>query len=134
MIMFGRLAAVSSLLCYCLLFIACTDTGVDNGEEIVFPETGVSYTEHVQPYFFLSCATSGCHDDRTMAGNPPLSLTSYLNATASPGIVIPGDPDASLLIQKVDGRLPHEVFVPIIINDNQLQGLRTWIDEGAKNN
>jgi len=69
-----------------------------------------------------------------MAGNPPLSLTSYFNATANPGIIIPGDPASSLLIQKVDGRLPHDIFVPIVINDNQLQGLKTWIQEGALNN
>ena len=48
--------------------------------------------------------------------------------------VIPGDPASSLLLQKIDGRLPHPINVPIIINQNQLTGIRTWIAEGAKNN
>ena len=111
---------------------ACDDSGTDNGNDIEFPEQNVSYSQHVQPYFNLYCATAGCHDNGTMAGG--LSLTSYFNTTNNPGIVIPGDPDASVLIQKVDGRLPHEGFVPIVINDNQLQGLKTWVAEGAKNN
>jgi hypothetical protein len=54
--------------------------------------------------------------------------------TERPGIIIPNDPESSLLLQKIDGRLPHPINVPIIINTNQLTGIRTWISEGAKNN
>ena len=111
---------------------ACDDSGPDNGR-IEFPSENVSYTQHVQPYFYMSC-TTGCHDDRTMAGIPPLSLTSYDRVMSVPGVVIPYDPNASLLIQKVDGRLPHDIYIPILIDSNQLAGLRTWISEGAKNN
>jgi hypothetical protein len=111
---------------------ACSDDGVRPGDEIVFPDEDVSYAAHVQPYFRFRCASYGCHEDQTRAGN--LSLTSYIALTERPGIVIPFNSQSSLLMQKIDGRLPHPLEVPIIINMNQLTGIKTWIDEGAKNN
>lgn len=119
-----------------VIFIAttpsCDDDGLGPGDDVVFPEENVSYAEHVQPYFNLRCANYGCHEDQTRAGN--LSLTSYNALTERPGIIIAGDAESSLLMQKIDGRLPHPIDVPILINDNQLDGIRTWINEGAKNN
>ncbi|MCZ7558335.1 MAG: hypothetical protein M5R41_18220 [Bacteroidia bacterium] len=112
--------------------VACSDDGVRPGDEIVFPEKDVSYAAHVQPFFTLRCANYGCHEDQTRAGN--LSLTSYVALTERPGIVIAGNSDASYLMQKLDGRLPHPIEVPVIINQNQLNGIRTWINEGAKHN
>jgi len=111
---------------------ACDDSGTRPGDEIVFPESDVSYAEHVQPFFNLRCANYGCHEDATRAAN--LSLTSYVTLNERPGIIIPGDASSSLLMQKIDGRLPHPIEVPIILNENQLTGIRTWINEGAKNN
>lgn len=111
---------------------ACDDSGTRPGDEIVFPDKDISYMAHVQPFFDLRCANYGCHEDQTRAGS--ISLTSYVAMTERPGIVIPGDPESSLLLQKIDGRLPHPINVPIIINSNQLAGIRQWIVEGAKNN
>ncbi len=111
---------------------ACDDSGTTPGDEIIFPDKDVSYSVHVQPFFNLRCANYGCHEDQSRAGN--LSLTSYVSMTERPGIIIPGSPESSLLLQKIDGRLPHPINVPIIINSNQLTGIRTWIAEGAKNN
>ncbi len=113
-------------------FNACDDDGVRPGDEIIFPDKDVSYAAHVQPFFTLRCAAYGCHEDQTRAGN--LSLTSYVATTERPGVVIPFDSQSSLLLQKIDGRLPHPLEVPIIINENQLKGIKTWLDEGARNN
>lgn len=111
----------------------CKDSTTAPGNEIVFPDDSVSYSQHVQPYFNLRCAYFGCHEDQTRAGN--LSLTSYTNTVfARPGIVVQGNSASSLLMQKIDGRLPHPLNVPIIINENQLNGIKKWIDEGGKNN
>ncbi|MBN1448247.1 MAG: hypothetical protein JXA28_09985 [Bacteroidetes bacterium] len=111
---------------------SCDDDGLGPGDDVVFPEEDISYAAHVQPYFNLRCANYGCHEDQTRAGN--LSLTSYVALTERPGVVIPFDAESSLLMQKIDGRLPHPIEVPILINENQLGGIRTWINEGAKNN
>ena len=125
------LAAVLALL-FVFAVPACDDSGTRPGDEIVFPEKDVSYSAEVQPFFDLRCANYGCHEDQSRAAN--LSLTSYLALTERPGIIIPGDAGSSLLMQKIDGRLPHPIEVPILINENQLTGIRTWINEGAKNN
>jgi len=126
-----RLLLPSALL-VCTAFFCCCDSGTGPEDEIVFPETDVSYTQHVQPYFTRRCATSGCHDDQNRAGN--LSLTSWINTTARVGVVIPNDSQSSLLVQKIDGRLPHPPEVPILINENQVNGIKSWIDAGAKLN
>lgn len=110
----------------------CSDSATTPSNDIVFPDKDVSYSAHVQPVFNLRCATSGCHDDQSRAQD--LSLTSYFNLTARPGIVIAGNSIASLLAQKIDGRLPHSNPIPILINSNQINGIKKWIDEGAKNN
>lgn len=115
-----------------VLLSSCDEDGVGPGDDIVFPDKDVSYAAHVQPYFTLRCANYGCHEDQTRAGN--LSLTSYTMLIERPGIVIPRNAQSSLLMQKIDGRLPHPIDVPIFINENQLKGIETWINEGAKQN
>ena len=114
------------------LLSSCDDDGVGPGDDIVFPDSDVSYSAHVQPYFNLRCANYGCHEDQTRAGN--LSLTSYTRLIERPGVVTPGNAQSSLLMQKIDGRLPHPIDVPILINENQLKGIETWINEGAQQN
>jgi hypothetical protein len=126
------LAAISFPSLMWLSQSGCKDTGTDTGDDIVFPDSNVSYLAHVQPYMTLRCSTYGCHDDATQAGG--LSLTTYMNMTARPGIVVPRDSKSSLLMQRIDGRLPHPPNAPILINQNQLNGIRRWIDEGAKYN
>ena len=120
------------MLAIAALAAGCKDSVTTPGNDIVFPAKDVSYAQHVQPFFNLRCATYGCHEDQTKTGN--LSLTSYVAMTSRPGIVIPGSSKSSLLIQRIDGRLPHPISVPIIINQNQLDGMKLWVDEGAKNN
>lgn len=129
----GLFLITAFMAAWMALFLpSCDDDGTQPGDEIVFPEKNVSYSAHVQPFFNLRCANYGCHEDQGRAGN--LSLTSYIAMTERPGIVIAGDPESSLLLQKIDGRLPHPINVPIIINSNQLTGIRAWISEGALNN
>lgn len=125
-----------SVLAAALLLLSCNDDASgpgDNSGEIVFPESDVSYGEHVQPLFDRRCAFSGCHDSGTRAGD--LSLESYTDATARPGIIVPGNPDASVLVQTIEGTLPH--MPPLnspTLTDNQITGIRQWILEGAENN
>ncbi len=129
----GLVLITAFMAAWMTLFMpSCDDSGTTPGDEIVFPDKEVSYSAHVQPFFNLRCANYGCHEDQSRAGD--LSLTSYVAMTERPGIVIAGDPESSLLLQKIDGRLPHPINVPIIINSNQLTGIRTWISEGALNN
>jgi len=122
------------LLCLASLVAACesgpSGTIPDN---LVFPDRNVSYSAHVQRLFDASCATSGCHDEFTQAGN--LQLRTYFDLFRSPGIVLPGDSLRSVLSQVMSDRLPHTA-TPIVFlaNLNQRRGVSMWIHEGASNN
>ena len=103
--------------------------------EIVIPNENVSYNQHIQPVFNVKCATSGCHDDGTRAGD--YSLTNWANAN-TPGIVNEGNVETSILVWKITG-LNGDFMPPINsvippLTRNQVDGIKTWIREGAKNN
>ncbi len=120
-----------------IIFISCDDTITNqNIDNIVIPSKNVSYSQHIQPLFNVKCTSSGCHDDNSRAGD--LSLTSYANTTASSLIVSPGLPDNSILVWAIEGngaKLMPPIEAPVTpLNENQIQGIRTWIAEGAKNN
>jgi hypothetical protein len=53
----------------------------------------------------------------------------------TPGVVVPAKPDASTLVLSIQGsvgaRMPPGTYP---LNQNQINGIRAWIVEGAKNN
>jgi hypothetical protein len=114
---------------------ACDDTSnITDIDKVVIPAQNVSYALHIQPLFTAKCARSGCHDDQTQAGN--LSLTSWDNTTASYLVVAPGLPQNSLLVLSIQGLttnpMPPVGYPPL--TKNQIDGIKTWVKEGAKNN
>ena len=129
---------ISILLMFSFLsivaFVACDDT---NPVNIVIPDKNVSYAKYIQPLFNISCAISGCHDNATAAGG--LSLVSWSSTVANPQIVFPGNADNSALVWAIEGRAPQPPMPPISssippLTLNQIKGIKTWINEGAKNN
>ncbi len=116
-----------------ILILGCEDT-TGPGAKIIFPDVNVSYSQHVQPLFNQTCTFSGCHSDASQAGG--LSLTSYENLTARPNIVVPHDPEVSLLYLRIEGRIGEQMPPPgwPQLTRNQRDGIRTWIEEGAENN
>lgn len=130
----GGAVSAAFLVAISLFFAACSkSTAPGSSNDIVFPDRNVKYSVSVQPLFNRTCAFSGCHDDGSQAGG--LSLTSYFNATARPGTIIPGDPDHSILIERVEGRiLPRMPYGRDTLTANQQVGLRQWVLEEAKNN
>ncbi|MCF8241185.1 MAG: hypothetical protein K9J16_07350 [Melioribacteraceae bacterium] len=123
-----------------IFFISCDDTVTgDDIDNRVIPDSNVSYSKHIQPVLNLKCTSSGCHDDAARAGG--LSLTTWSNTTSDPNIVFPGKPENSVLVWSVEGLNgaslmpppPPEGNVPPF-TENQVEGLKTWIREGAKNN
>ncbi len=90
------------------------------------PATTVSYAADVQPYFDGTCTV--CHS----GNNPPagVDLSSYASVMAGGdggAIVVAGDPDASVLIQQLEGGHRNQAASDIAM-------LRAWISEGALNN
>ncbi len=111
---------------------SCGDDVLTDPRQVVFPDTDVSYQQHVQPLFNLTCTYSGCHSSDTRAGN--LALTTYMEFIDSPGLIIEGNPESSVLVQVLEGRLPHYVSFEERITQNHINGIRQWIKEGAQNN
>ncbi len=118
------------LLIFSLL--GCDTETITRPQDIVFPDSGISFQRHVLPFFQLTCTYAGCHDEQTKAGD--IALTSYFHLWEKPGLVIPGDPDRSLLVQVLEGQLPHPPAFQAHITQNHIRGIRQWIKEGAKDN
>jgi hypothetical protein len=114
------------------LMVAGCDTGITDANDVVFPESNVSYGKDVQPLFDLSC-TAACHNDVDQAGG--ISLSSYVALFRVPGLVRPGDSTSSTLWQVVTERLPHQGYpMSRLVNANHQHGIAVWIQEGAHNN
>ena len=121
----------------CVFVPGCKDVNpltYGSPSNVIFPNSNVSYGQHVQPTFDQACNYSGCHDDGQHQSD--LRLTNYDNTVRMlPGIVYPGDPSHSLLVLRIQGsitpRMPPDGNG---LNDNQINGIRSWIVEGAKNN
>ena len=106
----------------------------DSPSNIFFPPNKVSYSAQVQPLFNQACALVGCHDDGQ--NQSPLKLTTYYNVVLEyPGYVVAGKPDQSTLILSIQGSIGNRMPPTTNrLNDNQINGIRTWVAEGAKNN
>jgi hypothetical protein len=100
------------------------------GKDIVFPAMHVSFRAQVELLFAASCNTSGCHGMAAPSNND-VDLTSWIGVRATNVVNQPGDTTCGLL-QVVFGREFHNG--PINLNENQRQGLKQWVIEGAQNN
>jgi nitrate/TMAO reductase-like tetraheme cytochrome c subunit len=85
----------------------------------------LTFNDSIGPLFQARCGA--CHADGGIQG---LNLTTYQTALAggdSGPVVMPGDPDASLLIQKQSGAQPH--FGQL--TPDELERVVEWITAGA---
>lgn len=117
-----------------VITIICTgcSNSISDPQDIVFPDTEVSYRKQVRPFMGLACAYSGCHSDDFPAAG--VRLTTYSSFFESPGLIIPSKPDQSKLILIIEGTLPHPITFQDRITIVQKRGMRTWVAEGAKDN
>ncbi len=127
---------LSILFLLLILLNGCKDT--ITGDELdsrIIPPSNVSFSVDIQPVFSVKCANSGCHNGSDLAAN--LDLTTWAGTTADAGVVFPGEPDNSRLVWSIEGRPGVSPMPPPgfrTLTANQIQGVRTWIKEGAKNN
>jgi hypothetical protein len=129
----------STFLVVLLLVISgCKDKGITDPavSDIVFPASNVSYSQHVDPLFQQRCAFGGCHYGPSPAGGLDLTRPSYeALRNHFPALVVVGEPSNSILVQKIEGTLqPRMPYNRQPLTDNQINGIRTWISEGALNN
>lgn len=130
-----RITFLLAAIFLAFIIYACDDTFVQSDiDNKIIPETNVSYSEHIHPLLNAKCAFSGCHEDQTRAAG--LSVTSYGNTIADPQMVFPYFPQNSKLVWAVEGSGPS--WMPPLIypqlTQNQIDGIKQWIAEGAQPN
>ena len=132
-----RLSSVIVVASLVLILGSCKDQITDpNANPIVFPSSNVSYSKYVDALFQQRCALSGCHAGSSAQAGLDLQTPSYNNLiNHQPRLVNPGASNNSLLVQRIDGRIaPQMPYISQPLNSNQIDGIKKWIDEGAKNN
>ena len=117
-------------------FISCDDTlTVDNVDNRKIPLTNVSFSQDIYPILKVKCASSGCHTSPNPADG--IDLSTWANVTANPNIVYSGNSSVSRLVWTIDPSVSGVSKMPpngLVLNPYQIQGIKTWIDEGAKDN
>lgn len=116
--------------------ISCNETGIISSRDIEFPEENVSFMNHVQPFLKVTCSYQGCHSYESRAGGRIMVDYWNLFDVYNTGLIIPYKPNNSILYQMIrdTNRLPHFPIVYWEINQNQKEGIKTWIEEGAMDN
>ena len=97
----------------------------------------VSFADEVAPILEESCIRchGGPQDDGVVVLEAGLNLTSYetiMVGSEFGSVVEPGNPDDSMMLTLVrDGDMPAEGD---LLSPEQVEVIRTWITEGAKDN
>jgi hypothetical protein len=130
---FNKIYIVITFTSIILLAQSCDDTLTSTEvNNIVMPDSNVSYSKHIAPVFEVKCVP--CHNNtgRKEAG---LDLSSWSAATLDPRIIARGSDSTSVLVFSIEGLPPYALMPPSgRLIDNHIKGIRTWIREGALNN
>jgi hypothetical protein len=95
------------------------------------PDSNVSYARHIAPVFEVKCVP--CHNDGRSDGG--VNLSSWSNVVRDPSIVFPGSDSTSILVWTIERIPPYPPMPPQEwLKRNHIDGIRTWIREGAQNN
>ncbi len=118
-----------------LIIPSCKDQR-PNTSNIILPDSNLSYSRDLEPLFSQTCLGSFCHSGSSAAKGLDLTPPSYTALMDHfPRLVVAGAPNNSLLVQRLDGTIP-----PVMpsnqnpLTANQINGIKQWIKEGAKNN
>lgn len=128
----AKYSILLALIFLLVLFQSCDDTLTSSDiDNLVMPDSNVSYRTHVAPVFEVKCVP--CHNSqRSEAG---LDLSSWVNATRDPSIIFPGSDSTSILVYSIERIPPYAPMPPYEwLKRNHINGIRTWIREGAQNN
>ncbi len=122
------------LISSAVMYSGCDDTitvqDVDNRE---IPDSNVSFSKDIAPIFELKCVS--CHGNGRLDAGLDLTVVSRF---VDGRIVVPTEPNNSILVWTIEW-LPGFPAMPpptfsIPLTAIQIKGVKTWIDEGAKNN
>lgn len=111
-----------------------TDPGDTTSTGITCNPDTAYFQNDILPILISGCGMSGCHD--AASARDGVVLTSYQSVMSTAGIR-PGDPNNSELYEKITEDDPEDRMPPppmAALTTDQLLKIRTWIEQGAKNN
>lgn len=102
------------------------------------------FSGDVQPIFTKSCAHPSCHGQAKSAGMQLSKGMAYDNivrvkSTEDPQLyrIDPGQPDSSYMVLKLEGKQKIGAQMPLTggpLPQKDIQIIRSWVKDGAKNN
>ncbi len=101
---------------------------------VIYPDSNLSFIQHIHPIFMDHCAFSGCHESVSPANGLDLETLNPTFNSANGPAVIPFNAEQSLLYRLLLSDylgLPRMPPGRAPIPDNQIRAIGTWIDEGA---
>jgi hypothetical protein len=136
-----RLLALSLLASLSLAPLACRTQQAETEDEYPswptkVPPGKIDFKRNVRPLLIVNCLE--CHNNESAAANGNLSLETRQLALTTGNhapVLIPGDPDNSLLITVLtidDVHLNAMPPAPDKIHGVRMEILRRWIEEGAE--
>jgi mono/diheme cytochrome c family protein len=142
-LLFVAIAAVPVLLFGC--GGGGTRSSGDPGKDSPQPTqmADASFKGDIQPIFSKHCAHPSCHGVAQSAGLQLSEGMAYGNivnvrSTEQPQYmrIKPGEPDSSYIVLKIEGKQAVGSRMPLTggyLSDKQIQTVRSWVKEGAKN-
>ncbi|MBI9069977.1 MAG: hypothetical protein JEY94_00165 [Melioribacteraceae bacterium] len=120
-----------------IVIVGCDDTITNSDiDNKIIPDNNVSFKEHIRPLLQVKCANSGCHNDSDRGGFSNYSVSTWASITSNTLYLLPYDPENSSLVWAIEGNsanpMPPVGYPPL--TTNQIDGIKTWILEGADNN
>jgi hypothetical protein len=131
------LLTIGMLVIYSLSTLSCKDETTNNHtSDIIFPDSLISFNIYVQRLFQQTCLGGGCHSGSQPAANLNLEYNTWSALIDyQPDIVLETKGHDSPLVMYLDGRLlPQMPLQSKPLTQNQINGVKKWIDEGALNN
>lgn len=97
----------------------------------------ISYQQDVMPILETKCIS--CHLPPNGEGylRSQLNMNSYesiMEGAIYGPVVVPGDSQHSVLNMLVEGRLDASMRTPHPLTEEEIEILRRWVDQGARNN
>lgn len=119
-----------------LVLFSCSKSGSGPDENgFNFPDSNLSFSQHIRPIFLADCATGGiCHQTAVQAGGLDLETLSPTFLSNSANVVVPFNAQASLLYQLLfldANGIPRMPLDRARLDDAKINAIGTWIDEGA---
>lgn len=128
-----RRLIVLTIISTIFIFQQCKKNSTEP-EEFLYPDSNLSFIEHIQPIFQRDCATSGCHISTSPQNGLDLETLTPTFTSINGPVVIAFDADQSRLYRVLlsdylgisrmpKGRGP--------LSTGKITAIRTWINEGA---